>query len=391
MKIVIAPDSYKGSASALEVSDAIEKGIRKVYKKARITKLPVADGGEGTVEALVTSKNGRYEKVQVLGPLGNIISSRYGVLDDKTAVIGMSEASGLTLVSKEKLNPLVTTTYGTGQLIKEAMEKGARKIYVGLGGSATNDGGVGMAQALGVSFKDELGKEIGYGGLELGRICEIDFTDIHPLLEVTEIIAISDVQNPLCGKNGASHVFGPQKGATKEDVLILDNNLKHYAEKVKEYIGIEISNVPGSGAAGGLGGGLIAFCNARIDSGIDMVLDIINIDKHLIDTDLVITGEGKIDGQSAYGKAPIGVAKRAKKYNIPVIAIVGSVGSGADKVYSHGIDIIVDIIDKPITLGDAMENVTDLIMKAAANATRIAKFKGIHNVSKGAHEFKKIE
>lgn len=373
MKIVIASDSYKGSFSTLQVADSIEKGIRKVYEDADIIKIPVADGGEGTVDALVLGTEGRYEEVEVIGPLGDKVLAKYGVLDGDMAVIEMAAASGLTLIDNGDLNPLITTTYGTGQLIKSAMEKGIRKIYVGLGGSSTNDGGIGMAQALGISFKDKLGKEVGYGGGELNKVWEIDCSNIHPLLKETEIMVISDVQNPLCGVNGASNIFGSQKGATKEMIEVLDNNLAHFGRKVKEYTGKDIIDAPGAGAAGGLGGGLIAFCDAKIYSGIDKVLDITNIDKYLVDADLVITGEGKIDGQSIFGKVPVGVAKRAKKYNVPVIAIVGSVGDGASKVYDYGIDMIIDIIDQPMTLEYAMENVSVLIEKAATNAMRMYK------------------
>ncbi len=371
MKIIIAPDSYKGSASSIEVSNAIERGIKDVFGDADIIKIPVADGGEGTVDALVLGTNGRYEEVEVIGPLGTNVLARYGILDEGIAVVEMAEASGLTLIDNEELNPLITTTYGTGQLIRAAMEKGIRKIYVGLGGSSTNDGGIGMAQALGVSFKDKYGNEVGYGGGELGKVEKINCSDIHPLLKETEIMVISDVQNPLCGINGASNIFGPQKGATKEMIEVLDNNLNHFGKKIKEYTGKDIIDIPGAGAAGGLGGGLIAFCDADIYSGIDKILDITNIDKHLEDTDLVITGEGKIDGQSIFGKVPVGVAKRAKKYNIPVIAIVGSVGEGGYKAYEHGIDGIVDIVDRPMTLEEAIDNATKLIERASANIMRI--------------------
>lgn len=370
MKIVVASDSFKGSFSTLEVADAIEKGIRDIHKDADIIKIPVADGGEGTVDSIVAGTNGRYEEVEVIGPLGEKILARYGIIYGDIAVIEMAEASGLTTVNEDRLDPLVATTYGTGQLIKAAMEKGLRKIYVGLGGSATNDGGAGMAQALGVSLKDKNGDEIGYGGGELNKVDEIDCSNLHPLLNKTEIIVISDVQNPLCGTNGASYVFGSQKGATDEQIKILDANLRHFGKKISEQIGKNILNIPGSGAAGGLGGGLVAFCNASIKSGIDKILDIMNIDQHLKDADLVITGEGQIDKQSIYGKVPIGVAKRAKKYGVPVIAIVGSVGDGACKVYSHGIDLILDIIDKPMTLEESIENVGKLISKTASNAIR---------------------
>ncbi|WFA08073.1 glycerate kinase [Tissierella sp. Yu-01] len=373
MKIIIASDSYKGSCSSIEVANAIEKGIREVYDDAEIIKIPVADGGEGTVDALVNSTGGRYEEIQVLNPLGHQITAKYGVIHDEFAVIEMASASGITLINQNELNPLITTTYGTGELIKDAMEKGLRKILVGLGGSSTNDGGVGMAQALGFSFKDKSGKEISFGGGELAEIKEIDSANVHPLLKDTEIIAMSDVDNPLYGPTGAAYIFGPQKGADKYMVTKLDENLQHYAKLLKNFSNKDISNIPGSGAAGGLGAGLIAFCNASIEPGISKILDITGIDSYLIDADLVITGEGRIDGQSVFGKVPVGIAKRSGKYNVPVIAIVGSIGEGVAEVYSHGIDAIIDIINKPMTLEYAMANAEELITKSASNAMRMYK------------------
>lgn len=375
MKIIIASDSYKGSCSTIEVANSIERGFRRIYKDLDVVKIPVADGGEGTVDALVIGTNGRYEEVEVMGPLGDPLIARYGIIHGEIAVIEMAAASGLTLITKDRLNPLITTTYGTGQLIKAAMEKGIRKILIGLGGSATNDGGVGMAQALGFSFKDQAGKEINYGGGDLSNIKTIDISGANQLLNETEIIAISDVENPLCGASGASFIFGPQKGASKDMVELLDNNLSYFGKLIKDQLGTDVIDVPGAGAAGGLGAGLIAFANSTIQPGIEKVLDIANIDNHLQDADLVITGEGKIDGQSKYGKVPVGVAKRALKYDVPIIAIVGSVGNGASEVYAYGIDLITDIINKPMTLDEAMENVEALLEDAAENVARILKMK----------------
>lgn len=375
MKIIIASDSYKGSCSTIEVANSIERGFRRIYKDLDVVKIPVADGGEGTVDALVIGTNGRYEEVEVMGPLGDPLIARYGIIHGEIAVIEMAAASGLTLITKDRLNPLITTTYGTGQLIKAAMEKGIRKILIGLGGSATNDGGVGMAQALGFSFKDEAGKEISFGGGDLGNIVTIDISGANQLLNETEIIAISDVENPLCGPSGASFIFGPQKGASKDMVELLDNNLSYFGKLIKDQLGMDVIDVRGAGAAGGLGAGLIAFANSTIQPGIEKVLDIANIDLHLQDADLVITGEGKIDGQSKYGKVPVGVAKRALKYDVPIIAIVGSVGSGASEVYAYGIDLITDIINRPMTLDEAMENVESLLEDAAENVARILKMK----------------
>ena len=373
MKIVIASDSYKGSCSTLEVANSIERGFRRIYKDSDVIKIPVADGGEGTVDALVMGTNGRYEEVEVIGPLGERIIAKYGIIFDDIAVIEMASASGITLVDPDKLNPLITTTFGTGQLIKSAMNKGIRKIFVGLGGSSTNDGGVGMAQALGVSLKDELGKEIGFGGGALKEIKTIDMLNINPLLKETQIVAISDVTNILCGSRGASYVFGPQKGANNLMVKDLDDNLRHLGEIIKTQLNKDVGEIPGAGAAGGLGAGLIAFCNACIEPGIEKILDITRIDHYLKDADLVITGEGSIDSQSKYGKVPVGVAKRAQKYNVPVIAIVGSVGEGASEVYSYGIDLITDIINKPMPLSEAIENASNLIEDAAENVARICK------------------
>lgn len=373
MKIIIASDSYKGSCSTLEVANSIERGFKKIYKDIDIIKLPIADGGEGTVEALVIGTNGKYERADVVGPLGEITNAKYGIMYEGIGIIEMAAASGITIIDKDKLNPMISTSYGTGQLIKDAMDKGMKKIYVGLGGSATNDGGVGMAQALGISFTDENGIEIGPGGGELRRIKNIDISNIHSKLKETEIIGITDVQNTLCGIKGASYIFGPQKGATDKMVKELDANLKYLANLTYESLGKDIINIPGSGAAGGLGAGLIAFCNGTIEPGIDKILDIIKFDDYLKDADLVITGEGRIDNQSKYGKGPIGVAKRAKKYNIPVIAIVGSVGEGASDVYSMGIDLIIDIVDKPMTLENAIKDVETLLENAGENAARVYK------------------
>ncbi len=371
MKIVIASDSFKGSCSTFEVAEAIERGIRKVHSDVEIIKIPVADGGEGTVDTLVKGTGGIYEKIKVVGPLGKIIESKYGILDGNIAIIEMAASAGLPLLKEEEKNPLITTTYGTGQTIKAALDKGCRNIYVGIGGSATNDGGVGMAQALGVSFRDIDGKEIGYGGQELARIVEIDTSKIDPRLAEAEIVIMSDVTNPLCGENGAAYIYGPQKGATPEMVKLLDSNLNHYATVIKEKLGQDILNAPGAGGAGGLGAGLIVFCNAKLCSGIEKALDINEIDQHLVDADLVITGEGQIDHQSVYGKVPIGVAKRSLKHDVPVIAIVGSVGKGASEVYAYGVNAIMDIVTRPMTLNEAMENVSELIEYTAENTMRM--------------------
>lgn len=369
MKIIIASDSYKGSLSSSEVANACEAGIKKVIE-AEIVKMTIADGGEGTVDALVEARRGSYKYLDVSDPLGRSIKAKYGVIGD-AAVIEMAAASGLTLLKEEERNPLITTTYGTGQLIKGALDSGCRKIYIGIGGSATNDGGMGMAQALGVSFTDTAGNELGNGGGELSKLYDIDIKSLDPRILDTEIIIISDVTNPLCGEKGASNVYGPQKGADKEMIKTLDNNLLHYADMIKERLHKDILDIPGSGAAGGLGGGLIAILNAKICRGIETVLDLIGIDDHLKDSDLVITGEGRIDGQSIFGKVPVGVGKRAMRYNVPAIAIVGSIGEDYEKVYEYGIKAVIDIVNRPMTLSEAIENASCLIEKAVENAMRI--------------------
>ncbi len=370
MKIIIAADSFKGSCSTFEVANSIERGIKSVHRDAEVIRIPVADGGEGTVDTLIKGAGGTYNTVIAKDPLGRDIECKYGILKDGTAIIEMAACSGLTLLKDEERNPLVTTTFGTGQLIKEALNKGCDKILIGIGGSATNDGGVGMARALGVSFKDDNGAEIGDGGGELSNIRDIDITGIEPRLKDVEIVILSDVANPLCGPNGASYVYGPQKGATPGMVKLLDENLKHYALLIKEKLGRDIIDTPGAGAAGGLGAGLIVFCDAAMLPGIDMVLDINGIDRHLADADLVITGEGKIDSQTVRGKVPVGVAKRALKYGVPVVAIVGSIGEGASAVYKYGIDSIVDIVPGPMPLEDAMRKAPHLLENAAENFMR---------------------
>lgn len=374
MKIVIASDSYKGSCTSLEVANAIENGFLRIYPGSNIVKIPIADGGEGTVDALVSWANGSYERVEVLDPLGETIEAQYGIINGDTAIIEMAAASGLTLLHRDRRNPMVTTTYGTGQLIKAAMEKGIRKIYVGLGGSATNDCGLGMAQALGYSFKDAQDTEVGFGGGELGKVVEVDDSNVHPLLKETEIIILSDVNNPLYGESGAAYVFGPQKGADSNMVKELDDNLRYFSGIIKEYLEEDISEIPGTGAAGGLGFGMMAFCKGKALSGIEEILNIVNIDKHLKDADFVFTGEGRIDGQTKHGKVPLGIAKRAAKYKVPVIAIVGSIGEGYEENYDLGIDLILDIVNRPMSFDKAYKYAKVLIEDQAENAGRILKF-----------------
>ncbi len=372
MKIVIAPDSFKGNLSALAVANLIEKGIKRVYPKARIVKVPMADGGEGTVRSLVDATKGRTIRKKVTGPLGKKVKASYGILGDgKTAIIEMASASGLPLVPKSKRNPLLTTTYGTGELIKAALDKGCRRIIVGIGGSATVDGGIGMAQALGVRLLDKKGREIGFGGGALGNLEKIDVSKLDKRLKKTKVSIASDVDNPLTGPRGAAKVYAPQKGATPSMVKRLEKNLKRYASIIKKDLRKDIKNIPGTGAAGGLGAGLIAFLDAKIRLGVDIVIETVGLKKYLKNADLVITGEGKMDSQTIYGKTPIGVAKLAKRYNIPVVAIVGEVGKGVEKVYKYGIDGIITITPYPMTRVQAIKRSSELIPNVSENLMRL--------------------
>ncbi len=373
MKILIAPDSFKGSNSSIAVADRIEAGIIKVFPDAEIIKMPIADGGEGTVEAFVLGAGGEFHAAEVTGPMGNPVTATYGILSNGIGVIEMAAASGLPLVPENEKNPMKATTYGVGELIVEAVNRGCKTIVLGLGGSATNDGGVGMAQALGVSFKDKAGKELALGAEGIARLEAVYTGGINPKISCVDIVIASDVNSPLCGTKGASAIFGPQKGADGNMVKELDAVLAHLAETVKAQLGIDCADTPGAGAAGGLGYGLMAFCGAKMKTGIETVMDAVEIDKLLDGCDLVITGEGKIDGQSAFGKVPVGVAQRARKYNVPVLAIVGNIGEGAEAVYDHGIDSIMSTVNGAMSLADAISNGGELLKEAAERAMRMIK------------------
>ena len=374
MKVVIAPDSYKGCLSALEVAKAMERGVLSVFPSAEVRKIPIADGGEGTVAALVTATDGQLRQAEVTDPLGNKISAHWGVLGDgRTAVIEMAAASGLPLVPKEKRDPRVTTTYGTGELIKAALAEGLAKIIIGIGGSATNDGGTGMARALGVRFLDAAGREVAEGGGSLAEICQIDTAGLDPRLKNTEIVVACDVDNPLCGTRGASAVFGPQKGATPEIVQQLDAGLAKYASCARQATGRDVAEKAGAGAAGGLGAGLMFFTPAQLKPGVEIVLDAVGFSDVVSDADFVITGEGRTDFQTAFGKAPVGVAKVAKAHGAPVFCISGGLGDGADDVLAQGIDAVMSICDRPLSLEECMAAGAQLIEPAAARLCRIVK------------------
>lgn len=371
-KIVIASDSFKGSMRSLEVARAVEKGIRRVENQAVIKTLPIADGGEGTVNALVQVSNGKRKSVEVTDPYNRFVTATYGLVDEGIAVIEMAEASGLHL-RQERDSIWDATTYGTGELILAALEDGVKEIYIGLGGSATNDGGAGMIQALGGRLFKENGEEIGLGAKELSQVVSVDLTEVHKRLKGTVITMLSDVTNPLLGDKGASAIFGPQKGASKEAVKKLDEELRAFKDVIEEQLKGNWSQVKGAGAAGGLGFGLLSCCQAKCVSGIDKVLELIGLEKEMEDADLVITGEGQMDGQSLGGKAPVGVAKLAKKYNVPVAAIVGSADKDLSKIYEAGIDLVIDIIHKPMTLEEAIFQSTQLIERAGETVIRAYK------------------
>ncbi|CNG88364.1 glycerate kinase [Yersinia massiliensis] len=368
MKIVIAPDSYKESLSALDVAVQIEAGFRTQFPDAQYIKLPVADGGEGTVEAMVAATAGKIIKVDVTGPLGDNVDAFYGISgDEKCAFIEMAAASGLELVPLAQRNPLKTTSYGTGELILHALNKGVKHIIIGIGGSATNDGGAGMVQALGVKLLDKQGQQIGFGGAKLTELATIDISALDPRIEQCQIDVACDVTNPLTGSEGASAIFGPQKGATPDMITQLDEGLLHYASVINRYLDIDVDQVEGAGAAGGLGAALLAFCGATLSPGIDIVTDALGLDALVRDATFVITGEGRIDSQTIHGKVPIGVARVAKRYNKPVIGIAGSLTDDVDVVYEHGLDAVFSVIYTICTLEQALDNAADNVFKTARN------------------------
>ncbi|MFC1937523.1 glycerate kinase [Chloroflexota bacterium] len=372
MKIVIAPQGFKGNLTALQVSQAIEKGVRSVVSHAITEIVPMADGGEGTTQALVDATGGDIIPAEVTGPLGERVTAYWGLLADKvTGVIEMAAASGITLVPPDKRNPLLTTTFGTGELILAALERGCRKLLIGIGGSATNDGGAGMAQALGATLINVREKPIAFGGAALDELEHIDVFTMDQRLAECNVVVACDVTNPLCGPNGASYVYGPQKGATPDMVAQLDTALAHYADVIKRDLGVNIREVPGAGAAGGLGAGLLAFLNARIKPGVDIVIEATSLVEHLKDAALVFTGEGKIDNQTACGKVPAGVARRAKAFGLPVITIAGAIGEGYQAVYEQGIDSVFSIASGPMSLEQSMADAEKLTTDVTERAMRL--------------------
>lgn len=371
MKIVIAPDSFKESLTAKQVCQAIENGLRRVWEDADIVHAPVADGGEGTVQSLVDATQGQIVKLRATGPLGQKVDAFYGLLGDKTtAVIEMAAASGLHHVAPAQRDPKVTSSYGTGELIRHALDHGAEKIILGLGGSATNDGGIGMMTALGAKFLDNEGKEVESNGAGLAEIADIDISMLDPRFTSSEILVACDVDNPLCGTKGASAIFGPQKGANEKDVFFLDSAMHNYGVQVERVLGKSIIHAAGAGAAGGMGGALLGFTKATLRSGIDIIMETLQLSEKVREADLVITGEGRMDWQTVYGKAPIGVAQIAKQTNIPVIAMVGCVGENYQAVYEHGIDAVFTAIPRVFATETAFAEADINLTNLAENVAR---------------------
>lgn len=371
-KVVIAPDSFKESLSALEVAEAIERGFRQIFPQVQYVKLPMADGGEGMVDSMVAATGGEIVTVAVTGPLGQPVQAFYGLLGEgETAVIEMAAASGLHLAPKAQRDPRMTTSYGTGELIQAALDRGVKTIILGIGGSATNDGGAGMMQALGARLLDENRQALPPGGAALAQLAYIDLSGVDPRLQQVSITAACDVDNPLCGANGASAVFGPQKGATPEMVTQLDAALRHYGTLLEQATGREVINAPGAGAAGGMGAALLGMLNARLRPGIEIVIETLQLEEALRDADLVITGEGRLDSQSIHGKTPIGVARVAKRFGLPVIGIAGSLSKDYQVVHQHGIDAAFSVLDRVVSLEEALAEAADNLEVTARNVAAV--------------------
>lgn len=370
-KIVIAMDSFKGSATSLELADWLESGIHRVQPDIQVTKIPIADGGEGTITALMLALNGRCLTVEVNNPLGEATKASLGITDQQVAFIEMAKASGITLIEQTEANALQASSYGLGQLIVAALDQGAKEIYVGIGGSATNDGGVGMAQALGVSFKDAHGQEIAPGAAGLAELATIDISQLDPRVSQTAFHMLSDVANPLTGDNGAIRIYGGQKGLPEHRMAEVDGWMQQYRQRISDLVGEDIGARAGAGAAGGVGTALMAFCQADFYQGIDKILELLQVEKQMATANAVITGEGFMDAQSINGKAPIGIAKMAKRYDLPVIAIVGGAADELAPLYEAGIDLVLGAVNRPMSLAEAMDHVKINVINAGETAARV--------------------
>lgn len=378
MKIVVAPDSFKESLSAKAVASSITKGILKVLPEAEIIQIPISDGGEGLLDALVDILKGERISVKVKDPLFRTIEAEYGFIENgRIAIIEMAKSSGLELLDNDERNPMLTSTFGTGEIIVHALDQGCRKIIIGIGGSATNDAGVGMVKALGGKFLNSKDQEIGNGGGALGELYKIDLSELDNRILNCNITVACDVNNPLTGKNGASLVYGGQKGGNMEQLVSLDNNLVNYASVIRKDLGIEVETVQGAGAAGGMGAALMAFFDAELVRGIDLILETLELEKHIENSDLVITGEGKIDLQTLNGKTIMGLAKIAKRNKVPVIAIAGKLGDGIEPLYDHGIDAVFSILDQPMELANALRKADKLIQSVVENIMRTFRLRFI--------------
>ncbi len=372
MKVVIAPDSFKESLTAKQVCDAIQAGLARVWHDAKFVAIPVADGGEGTVQSLVDATQGRLVEVKVMGPQGKRVEAFYGMLgDNQTAVIEMAAASGLHHVPLVQRDPKLTTSFGTGELIRHALDQGVTKLIIGLGGSATNDGGVGMLAALGARFTNADGDPIQLTGGGLRELTHIDLQDVDPRLQYCDILVACDVNNPLCGDKGASAVFGPQKGATPEDVQLLDGALRQFGLLTEKVTGKMVLESAGAGAAGGMGAALLAYTQARLRPGIEIVLETVQLAHQVSDADLVITGEGRIDSQTVHGKTPMGVAKVAKRFDVPVLALCGCTGDNYQAVYQCGIDAVFAAVPRAMSLEDALKESDFNLADLAENVARL--------------------
>lgn len=372
---LLAPNSFKGSMTAKEVCHAMERGLGKVFPEAEYIHAPMADGGEGTAQALLDALGGHFYDMCVTGPIGQQVIAQYGILSDgATGVIEMASASGILHLTQETRNPLITTTYGTGELIRACLDQGIKKIILGIGGSATNDGGAGMAEALGARFLDDAGKELPRGGGSLDQLGRIDLSGLDPRLAEVEIIAACDVSNPLCGEYGASQFFGPQKGATPDMVRQLDHSLAHYAEMIRRQLHQDVRDIPGAGAAGGLGAGLLSFTQAKLQPGIEIIIEYTGLKQKILRADYVFTGEGGLDYQTQFGKAPYGVARSAKEAGKKVIAIAGYVGDGIDALYESGIDAVFGIVPGAQTLEQVLEEGPQNVERTCENIGRVLKF-----------------
>ena len=370
-KILIAPQGFKESLPGIEIARAMEQGARAVWPDAEIVLVPVADGGDGTLQSLVDSSGGEVRTTQAIDPLGREIEVEWGALGDgTTAVIEMARSSGLALLGPQERDPLKTTTYGVGQVIKAALDAGFTHFIIGIGGSATNDGGAGMAQALGARLLDSDGNELPRGGAALARLDRINISGFDHRLSDAQIDVACDVNNPLCGPTGASAIFGPQKGASADDVATLDAALNRFGEIAKRDLGRDVGEIPGAGAAGGLGAGLMAFANARLRLGADIVLEAVGLDEKLEGADLVIVGEGQFDRSTVFNKSPVAVAQRARQRGIPVIGIAGSLGEGYSEVHEQGIDAVFSLVNRPMTLEDAMANTARLVAELTEQVCR---------------------